>query len=238
MKEIATMRKMQLEESVRRALYEVAHKVELEEARQYLERDIAEMQRHNPTMNPFGGSFSRTFVLPNGSSFSIQQDIMPQSQMPSLQMPRPNQDSNGSVEETVRNRQQDMLKRYLANRALVDEVIYSMLNTAGERPLHQRIDYTFLANELMAEFKDNGIDLPFHYVVTTTSGRIVYSCECDNFDPNNLKASYSQTLFRNDSPNRMGILRVYFPTLDNYIDSSVGFMLPSLIFIVVLVSMP
>jgi two-component system phosphate regulon sensor histidine kinase PhoR len=234
MREIAAMRKMQLEESVRRALYEVAHKVELEEARQYLERDIAEMQRSNPSVNPFGGSFSRTFVLPNGSSFSIQQDIMPQSQMPSLQMPRPNQDSNRSVEETIRNRQQDMLKRYLANRALVDEVIYSMLNTAGERPLHQRIDYTFLANELMAEFKDNGIDLPFHYVVTTTSGRIVYSCDCDDFDPNNLKASYSQTLFRNDSPNRMGILRVYFPTLDNYIDSSVGFMLPSLIFIVVL----
>ena len=185
-------------------------------------------------MNPFGGSFSRTYILPNGSSFSIQHDMMPQSQMPSLQMPRPNQDSNASVEETVRSRHQDMLKRYLANRALIDEVIYSMLNTAGERPLRQRIDYNFLANELMAEFKDNGIDLPFHFVVTTTSGRVVYSCDCENFDPNNLNDSYSQTLFRNDSPNKMGVLRVYFPTLDKYIDSSVGFMIPSVIFIVVL----
>ncbi len=232
--EIAAMRKIQFEESVRRALYEVAHKIELEEAKQYLEDDIAEMQRNNQPVNPFGGSFSRTYILPNGSSFSIQHDMMPQSQMPSLQMPRPNQDSNASVEETIRSRHQDMLKRYLANRALIDEVIYSMLNTAGERPLRQRIDYNFLANELMAEFKDNGIDLPFHFVVTTTSGRVVYSCECEGFDPNNLHDSYSQTLFRNDTPNKMGVLRVYFPTLDKYIDSSVGFMIPSVIFIVVL----
>ena len=232
--EIADMRKIQFEESVRRALYEVAHKIELEEAKQYLEDDIAEMQRNNQPVNPFSGSFSRTYILPNGSSFSIQHDMMPQSQMPSLQMPRPNQDSNASVEETVRSRHQDMLKRYLANRALIDEVIYSMLNTAGERPLRQRIDYNFLANELMAEFKDNGIDLPFHFVVTTTSGRVVYSCDCEGFDPNNLNDSYSQTLFRNDSPNKMGVLRVYFPTLDKYIDSSVGFMIPSVIFIVVL----
>lgn len=233
-REMATMRKIQFEESVRRALYEVAHKVELEEARQYLEKDIAEMQRNYSSMNPFAGALSRTYIFPNGSSFSIHQDVVPNSQMPSLQMPRPNQDANESVEDAIRSKQEDMLKRYLANRALVDEVIYSMLNTASDRPLHQRINYNFLANELMAEFKDNGIDLPFHFLVTTTTGRAVYSCACDDFDPNNLKSSYSQTLFRNDSPNKMGVLRVYFPTLDTYIDSSVGFMLPSIIFIVVL----
>ena len=40
--EIADMRKIQFEESVRRALYEVAHKIELEEAKQYLE-DFAKL---------------------------------------------------------------------------------------------------------------------------------------------------------------------------------------------------
>ena len=237
-REMASMRKVQFEESVKRALYEVAHKVELEEAKQYLEKDIAEMQRSYSSANPFGGTMGRTFVLPDGSSFSITQGVSPQAQMPSLQMPRPDTDSNSnanrSVEDVMRSRQQDMLKRYLANRALIDEVIYSMLNTASERPIRQRIDYKFLANELMAEFKDNGIELPFHFVITTTTGRMVYSCGCDDFDPKNLKASYSQTLFRNDAPNRMAVLRVYFPTLDSYIDNSVGFMLPSLIFIIVL----
>ncbi len=233
-REMATMRKVQFEESVKRTLYEVAHKVELEEAKQYLEKDIAEMQRNQAQMNPFGGTIGRTYILPDGSSFSITQDVAPQAQIPSLQMPRPNQDPNRSVEDIMRARHEDMLKRYLANKALVDEVIYSMLNTASDRPLRQRINYKFLANELMADFKDNGIELPFHFVVTTTTGRVVYSCNCEGFDPNNLKASYSQTLFRNDSPNRMGVLRVYFPTLDSYIDNSVGFMLPSLMFIIVL----
>lgn len=225
------MRKLHFEESVRRSLYEVAHKVELEEARHYLERDIDEMQRRMPQMSPLG-TYNQFYLFPDGSSLSVTQSISPSLQMPSLQMPRPN--NNSTLQEKSKAYQEDLLKRYLASKALMDEVIYSMLNTASDRSLRERIDYAFLANELTAELKDNGIDLPFHFVVTTTTNRIIYSCGCDDFDANNLKSSYSQTLFRNDSPNRMGVLRVYFTTLDSYIDSYVGFMLPSIGFMGVL----
>jgi two-component system, OmpR family, phosphate regulon sensor histidine kinase PhoR len=236
-KEMTTMRQQQFDESVKRSLYEVVHILELEETKKYLEKDLADMERNAAQYNPYSGFFQQQVTFPDGSTFSVSQEISSSPQpntIPSLQMPRPNPNSNKTVTEKSRTLQQDLLKRYISQKALIDEVIYSMLNTASGRPLAQRIDYGILANELTAELKDNGIELPFHFVVTTTSGRIIYTCGCKDFDPKDLNGSYSQTIFRNDSPNKMGVIRVYFPTLHDYIDNSVSFMIPSLIFMGVL----
>ena len=45
---------------------------------------------------------------------------------------------------------------------------------------------------------------------------------------------YSRLLFENDPPAKMGFVNIFFPTLDDYIFSSVRFMIPSIIFTVVL----
>jgi len=49
-----------------------------------------------------------------------------------------------------------------------------------------------------------------------------------------LAKSYNQSVFRKDQPKNMGVIKVYFPTLDDYIDKSVGFILPSFIFMAIL----
>ena len=249
--EMTTMRRQQFDELVKRSLYDVAHQLELAEAKRYLEEDIQEMERNSNFGNyPIDGFYSQTFSFQNGmfsfsqtvqppvqaSNPSAQQPPVPQTQqptMPSLQVPRAQSDNSGEISERSRALQQRQLEHYLANKSLVDEVIYSMLSASGNKPLPQRIDNSFLADELNDQFRSNGIDIPFHYVVTTNTGRVFYSC-CRDFNQNVLKDTYSQTIFRNDSPNRMAVLRVYFPTLDDYINKSVGFMLPSLLFIAIL----
>ena len=45
MKEMSLMRHQEFEDAVKRSLYEVAHQLELEEAKWYLENDIREMER-------------------------------------------------------------------------------------------------------------------------------------------------------------------------------------------------
>jgi len=45
MKEMSAMRHRHFEESVKRSLYEVAHQLELAEAKWYLENDIREMEK-------------------------------------------------------------------------------------------------------------------------------------------------------------------------------------------------
>ena len=251
MKETSDTRRKQFDESVKRSLYEVAHQIELAEAKRYLEEDIQEMERNSNFNNlPVDGFFSQTqsFVFQNGS-FTFSQSIQPPAQpsnpsgqssgssvpsytMPSLQVPRPQTDNSNELSERSRALQQRQLEHYLANKSLVDEVIYNMLNTSSSRSLPQRVSKTFLDHTLTDEFNNNGIDIPFNYVLTTNTGRVIYASK--DYNTKNIEDSYAQVVFRNDSPNRMGVIRVQFPTLDDYIDKSVGFMLPSLIFIAIL----
>ena len=249
-KEMTAMHHQEFDRLVKSSLYEVAHQLEVAEAKRYLEEDIRDMEEKSNFGNlQFDGIYSQTqtFSFQNGT-FSFSQTIQPPVQapnpsgetpsvqsptMPSLQVPRSLPESGNGVTERSRALQQRQLEHYLANKSLVDEVIYNMLISSSTRPLAQRIDNATLANELTDELSANGIEIPFHYQLTTNTGRVIYTC-CKDFNPSSLNNSYSQAVFRNDNPNRMGVIRVYFPTLDDYIDRSVGFMLPSLIFIIIL----
>ncbi len=253
MRDMVAMRRQQFEESVKRGLYQVAHTIEMEEARRYLEEDMNSIAKNERTV--MRNMFQQTFTFPDGSSLSLQQSVAlppsepnngsatqsaqpnpsvpaPHAQIPSLQMPRP--EGNPTVSERNVTMQQDLLKRYIRQRALMDEVIYSMLYTAHDKPLRERIDFSLLANELTAQLQNNGISIPFHFIVTTNSGRVVGGCECEDFNYKNQKYSFSQTLFGNDPSSRMGVLRVYFPTYKDYIYSSVRFLVPSFIFTIFL----
>ena len=256
-KVMSDMRHQEFDRLVKSSLYEVARELERAEAERYVEEDIREMERNSNFNNiPMNGYYSQTqtFSFQNGS-FSFSQTIQPPVQppvqspdasgqtqpvestpptMPSLQVPRSQNDAGGGVvSERSRVLQQRQLEHYLAYKELVDEVIYNMLISTGNRPLSQRIEKSALANELTDQLIANGIEIPFYYELTTNTGRVVYKSN-DDFDPNSIGNSYSQAVFRKDNPNRMGIIRVYFPTLDDYIDQSVNFMLPSLIFIAIL----
>lgn len=246
------MRRQQFDEKVNRSLYEVAHKLEAAEAQRYLEEDIREMESNSNFGNiSIDGYYSQTqtFSFQNGT-FSFSQTIQPSVQspnssnqsptipptqptMPSLQVPRSQSDAGSGVSERSKALQQRQLEHYLANKSLVDEVILKMLNNSSTRPLWERIDNATLANELADQFAFEKIDIPFHYELTTNTGRVIYAC-CKDINTSSLANSYSQVVFHNDNPNRMGVIRVFFPTLDDYIDKSVGFMLPSLIFIAIL----
>jgi len=68
--------------------------------------------------------------------------------------------------------------------------------------------------------------------VLTQDGREVY--KCPDYVSDGEENSYSQVLFRNDPPNRMGVVKVHFPEMNSYIFSSVRFMIPSIIFTIVL----
>ena len=252
-KKMTDMRYQHFDESVTRSLYEVAHKLELAEAERYLEEDIREMierSESNYGNLSMDGFYSQTFSFQNGS-FSFSQTIQPPIQspstpgqtpslesttptMPSLQIPRSQSDNgSGVISERSRILQQRQLERYLTHKELIDEVIYNMIVNTGNRTLAQRIDYSTLANELAEELSQNGINIPYHFILTTNTGRVIYTC-CKDANPNAFDHSWTQVVFHNDNPNRMGVIRVYFPTLDDYIDKSVGFMLPSLIFIAIL----
>ena len=128
---------------------------------------------------------------------------------------------------------QEIIKnRYVYQKALLDEVVYSILYSASDKPLKERINFKLLDQDLKAELMNNGINIPYHFTVSTQDGREVY--RCPDYSDEGEEFTYSQVLFRNDPQSKMGVVKIHFPDMNAYIFSSVRFMIPSIIFTLVL----
>ena len=216
------MRREQFDESVKRSLYNAAHKLELYETMRYLEKDAAEAANH-----PEVGVEIHQYDFKNSkdgkvSSFEMRTIIMPR---------RPQQEKK-DIPEASRSLQDVIRSRYAHQRALMDEVIYKILYTASNQPLEARVNFRALDRDLQAELLNNGIEIPYHFTVSTSDGREVY--RCSDYEATGEEDAYSQILFGNDPPSKMGLLKIHFPTMNSYIFSSVRFMIPALFFTVVL----
>ena len=221
---IVSMRHEQFDESVKRSLYNAAHKLEVYETMRYLEKDIAKAEIAEQNGRQGTEVITHRYDFKSDgkvSSFEMRTIVMPQ---------HPRQKKN--IPEASRSLQEVIRSRYIHQRALMDEVIYKILYTASDQPLEQRINFSSLDHDLRAELLHNGIDLPYHFTVTTTDGREVYRCA--DYETAGEEHTYSQVLFSNDPPSKMGILKIHFPTMNSYIYSSVRFMIPALFFTIVL----
>lgn len=110
--------------------------------------------------------------------------------------------------------------------------MYSILYSASNKPLKERINFKLLDQDLKAELMNNGINIPYHFVVTTQDGREVY--RCPDYSDEGSDVTYSQVLFRNDPLAKMGEVKIHFPDMYKYLFSSVRFMIPSVVFTLVL----
>ena len=143
-----------------------------------------------------------------------------------------NRQSKNTISEAANSLREIVKNRYVYQKALLDEVVYSILYTASDRPLSDRINFKTLDQDLKYEFVNNGIDIPYHFTVMTRDGRIVY--RCPDYEPQGEENGYSQVLFLNDPPSKGGLIKVHFPQMGNYIFSSVRFMIPAIIFTLIL----
>ena len=140
------------------------------------------------------------------------------------------------LDNTMPNRvlkfQQQVANAYLYEQGVLDEVIMTVLYASSNKSFEQRIDPMVLEETLTMSLRSNGIDLPFHFRVFTSSGEEVY--RCPDYDATGNNFSYTQTLFRSDPSGKMGTMSIHFPTLDSYIRSANKTIILALIFTVVL----
>lgn len=240
--EMVNMKKEQFDESVNRALYQASRNLELNETLRYLEKDVNETERRANKKDSVGTrsgapdgtiqhSHQYSVVGKDGtiySSFELKTIATNPGNMPKAMILR--SDKN-SIDETQKSLQEIVKNRYVYQKALLDEVVYSILYSASDKPLKERINFKQLDQDLKAEMMNNGIDIPYHFSVTDRDGKEVYRCSDYAYDSEKI---YSRLLFENDLPAKMGFVNIFFPTLDNYIFSSVRFMIPSIIFTLVL----
>lgn len=237
--DMAKMKKEQFDESVNRSLYQASRNLEMNETRRYLEKDVNETERkafkQDSVMSVSGSlngavqySHQHSVTADDGtvySSFQLKTLSIKPSAIPKAMLLR--SDKN-SINEASKSLQEIVRNRYVYQKALLDEVIYNILYTASDKSLKERINFKLLDQDLRAELLNNGISIPYHFVVETSDGREVYRCP-DYVDDGD-EYSYTQLLFRNDPANKMGVVRIHFPDINSYVFSSVKFMIPSVVF--------
>ncbi len=234
--EMAEMKKEQFDESVNRALYQASRNMELNETLRYLEDDVNKNELKAKRMEELSEDTMPTHHAPTtdnqGEAYTSFEAKMMQSNPSLTTKALILRNDSGSLSATRRRMQEVVRNRYVYQKALLEEVVYNILYSASDKPLAQRINFKLLDQDLKAEMMNNGINIPYHFKVLTQDGREVY--RCPDYMDDGEDESYSQVLFRNDPPNRMGVVRVHFPDMNSYIFSSVRFMIPSMIFTMVL----
>ena len=98
--------------------------------------------------------------------------------------------------------------------------------------MKERVNFRMLDQDIRTELINNGINIPYHLTVSTTDGREVF--RCPDYTDEGKEFTYQQYLFQNDPRSKMGVVRIHFPEMNSYIFSSVRFMIPSIIFTIVL----
>ena len=238
--EMVKMRREQFDQSVQRGLDQACRNIELSETRKYLEADAeateraaqmaeekeAEENAHVNDDETFKYTQSYSISSTGGmSSFEWKMRIEPN-------VPKPIISTGKNIPQTAKTLREILNDRYVHQRALLNEVIYNILHTASDKPLKERINFKQLDAELKVELRNNGITIPYHFTVTDRMGTLIY--HCSDYVPEGNETLYSHVLFKNDPPQRMGMVNIHFPTMDSYIFSSVRFMIPSVVFTFVL----
>ena len=235
---MADMKKEQFDESVNRSLYQAARNLELNETLRYLEKDVNGKERKLDVKKAGAKNLANdehlheTISDDNGTTYSSFElktlEITPASMPKGIIL----RNDTNSISETSRSMREIVKNRYVYQKALLDEVVYSILYTASDKPLKERINFKLLDQDLKAELMNNGINIPYHFRVYTQDGREVY--RCSDYESEGSEYSYSQVLFRNDPASKMGVIKIHFPDVNEYIFSSVKFMIPSIVFTIVL----
>ncbi len=244
-------RNEQFDESVKRSLYQVAQSLEIDQTLQFIEEDIAESEEKYSQYNqPHQGSSSSssatssvttrrkerwTTTNPDGSETIIDYDITTEStERPQQQgvFISPGHGLN-TISKTSYELQQAFSKRYLHEKALLNEVILKIMNRASTKPIEDRVDFRKINSYIRSELLSNaGLSIPFSFQVVNPNNQVVYSSP--GYPDKSEKAIYTQILFPNDPPAKLNYLRVYFPTKGEYVFSEITFVVPSLIFTVIL----
>ncbi|MCM1291790.1 MAG: HAMP domain-containing histidine kinase [Prevotella sp.] len=217
------MRQAQFKENVMRSLSSTSAYLERLETLHFLEDEA----------NAIGYNFYSESDIPLEADTTIQNDTYltedyPQDAISNAEMgyPSPVTDIGTRYEKL----QQVIMKQFLYQKGLLNEVILSIMRDAGSRYMLERADSTLIKNFLTTELANNGVNVPFVFAVTTSNDAIIYSTH--GYSGINTSNIYSQPLFAN-SDNRY-YLKIEFPTQNSYIFSSVRFIIPSLAFTLIL----
>lgn len=237
--QMVSMRKSQVDGQVMQSLIHVARQMEMTATMDALRRDLADgapidstdfllldsldaqsLDNLNRSKEQFDSELAAHLkTLPKEQRRNSVEIISPAQRRPAIA---------DKVKDNIR-------ERYLYHRVLLDRVIYDMLYSASTLPLDETIDFKELDLRLNAELRNNGLNLTYHFRVTTSAGSEIY--RCPDYSEVGNKLIYKQILMPGNAPANVGVLEVHFPKMRRYIMKSLYVLLPSILFTFILLGM-
>lgn len=226
MENMIKMRNEQFSEMVKRSLYCVTTTLEQDETKHFLEEDMKESSSIYDYKSSKSGKFEYSLSGADGlNNYKIDSNIDKQRIEPI------GSDKKTTLNDSYRAMQETLKGQYLYQKGLLNEVILNILSQSSDRPIEERADSATVRKYLMYELENNGIDMPFEFCVANRTS-IIYTS--GGYTPSRHDKIFAQTLFPNDPISKMCYLRVYFPTMGDYVFSSIKYMIPSFTFTLIL----
>lgn len=212
------------DDNVKRSLYQVIKTIDEMEVRDYLEElfygETDDAKRAKALLASDSLLFQHSYVT--DQSAIVKESI----QIKSL--------SGRNTSITKANQSQNELykERFLRSKALFDQVAAKLINNASQKPIEKRVDFVLLDELLSQELYNNGVEMPFHYVITDRTGKIVFSCHNDKRPVT--REFYTQQFFPNEDSSKIYFLNVFFPNRSEYVLHSLKLLWPSIILTIVM----
>ncbi len=226
----------QFNTTVSQCLLRVSRDLELKETLKFIEEDIkrdptAFMHQDAPDAKKIGQAISELKIKEEEQSWHIEFSFgKGLSDTPPPLIP---QKKTQSIQATADDIRKQFLYRYQYQRALVDEVVLEMMRVAHHIPIEQRIDFNELNSSIHAELAKNELNLPFVFFIINSDENIVYQSEKIQKKPKPTEV-ITQGLFPKDLPSKLNYIKIYFPTKLDYLFNSISFIIPSVIFTLIL----
>jgi signal transduction histidine kinase len=97
-----------------------------------------------------------------------------------------------------------------------------------------RADSAIVTKYLREDLDTLGLKLPFEFAVVNRMGTPIYKTRGYNPPTDDDNSIYTQRLFPQDGPTKQYSIKVYFPTRKDFVFSSISFIVPSMVFTLIL----
>ncbi len=129
-------------------------------------------------------------------------------------------------------------KEFSRSKTIFDRAIFRWLSNVGNRSIEDRVDFNELNLLLENTFLANHINLPFNYKIINKNHRVLFSFDKNIKEDGELGSKiYSQQLFPPENSDQKYYLQVDFPTKQSYSHDTIELLLPSIVILILMLSM-
>jgi len=230
MRNMVRMRYDQFEQTVKQSLHAVTARLNYDEARKYLEDEVDSIEStsiYSRYLGETGIRYSFTTSTGLKGNLTIEGN---KSEINLLN----NRDKYGYTPDYNAHMNYKMSERYIGQKNVIDDVILDIIIKSSDRPIMERVSPETLSSYLRQELDTLGLNVPFEFAIVNRTGVSVY--KTPGFEPaqGDSESLFVQTLFPRDPLGKQYFLQVYFPTKDDFVYSSMSFMIPSFAFTLIL----